>query len=205
VSASIWGKPGPLDAGEWEAVRLHAYQSERLLARSPFLARIGAIAGMHHERIDGSGYARGAVSERQTPAVRVLAAADAYHAMTEPRPHRPAMSAPEAAKTLNREVTAGRLDRDAVDAVLAAAGGRPASRKRYASDLTAREVEVLRLLARGRSTREVARILTISPRTAENHTRAIYDKVDVTTRAAATLFAMQHGFIDTVDPAADEP
>jgi HD-GYP domain-containing protein (c-di-GMP phosphodiesterase class II) len=196
VSAAVWGKEGPLDAGEWEAVRLHVYHSERLLSRAPALSRLGAIAAMHHERLDGSGYVRGTVSERQTPAARVLAAADVYHAMTEPRPHRPARTSDDAARELHREVSAGRIDRDAADAVLAAAGHRTPRRRRYTADLTAREVEVLRLLARGRSNRDIARALTISPRTAENHTRAIYDKAGVTTRAAATLFAMQHGLVN---------
>jgi HD-GYP domain-containing protein (c-di-GMP phosphodiesterase class II) len=195
VSAAVWGKEGPLTAGEWEAVRLHVYQTERLLARAPYLARLGAIAAMHHERLDGSGYVRGAVSERQTPAARVLAAADLYHALTEPRPHRPARTPTDAAGELQREVSAGRIDRDAGYAVLAAAGQRTPRRRRYAADLTAREVEVLRLLARGRSNRDIGRVLSISPRTAENHTRAIYNKAGVTTRAAATLFAMQHGLV----------
>jgi HD-GYP domain-containing protein (c-di-GMP phosphodiesterase class II) len=200
VSAAIWGKEGPLDAGEWEVVRLHVYHSERLLSRAPSLNRLGAIAAMHHERLDGSGYFRGAVSERQTPAARVLAAADVYHAMTEPRPHRPARTADKAARELQREVSAGRIDRGAADAVLAAAGHRTPRRRRYTADLTAREVEVLRLLARGRSNREIARVLTISPKTAENHTRSIYDKAGVTTRAAATLFAMQHGLVNVGAP-----
>jgi DNA-binding NarL/FixJ family response regulator len=128
--------------------------------------------------------------------VRLLAAADVYHALMEPRPHRPAMRPDEATAVVQREVTAGRLDRDAVDAVLTAAGQPTRRRKRYTADLTAREIEVLRLLARGLSTRDIGRTLTISPRTADNHTRSIYDKIGVTTRAAAALFAMQHGIVD---------
>jgi HD-GYP domain-containing protein (c-di-GMP phosphodiesterase class II) len=195
VTSRIWGKPGPLDAGEWEAVRLHPYHTERLLSRSPFLARLAGIACMHHERLDGSGYFRGVVSERQSPAARLLGAADAFHAMTEPRPHRPARTRDEAVTELQREVKAGRIDRTSADAVLEAAGHAPSRRKRYTADLTAREIEVLRLVARGHSTREVARALVISPRTADNHLRSIYDKVGVSTRAAATVFAMQHGLV----------
>jgi HD-GYP domain-containing protein (c-di-GMP phosphodiesterase class II) len=114
------GKAGRLDAGEWEQVRLHPYQTERLFSRSPLLARLAGLASQHHERLDGSGYFRGAHAERQTPAGRILAAADVYHAMTEARPHRPALASNVATRELDREVRAGRLDREAVDAVMSA-------------------------------------------------------------------------------------
>jgi HD-GYP domain-containing protein (c-di-GMP phosphodiesterase class II) len=88
IGAGIWQKPGPLNADEWEQVRLHAYHTERVLSRSPFLSAPAPVAGAHHERIDGSGYHRGASGAELTLLARVLAAADAYHAMTEPRAHR---------------------------------------------------------------------------------------------------------------------
>jgi len=116
--------------------------------------------------------------------------------MREPRPHRAPLAADRAAAELDGEVRAGRLDRDAVDAVLAAAGHRVGRRKRYPGALTAREVEVLRLLARGVPTRDIARDLVIAPKTAGNHIQSIYGKTGVTTRAAATIFAMQHGLLD---------
>ncbi len=196
VSASVWGKPGPLSAGDWEAVRLHPYQTGRVLGRAPFLARLSALASLHHERLDGSGYFRGSAAAQLSPAARVLAAADAYHAMREPRPHRAPRSGEQAAVELEREVRGGQLDRDAVDAVLAAAGHRVGPRKRYTGGLTPREVEVLRLLARGVPTREIARTLVIAPKTVDNHIQSIYQKAGVTTRAAATVFAMQHGLLD---------
>ena len=196
VSAAVWGRAGPLTAGEWEAVRLHPYQTERVLGRAPFLARLAGIASLHHERLDGSGYIRGAAAPQLTPAARILAAADAYHAMREPRPHRAALTAEHAAAELDKEARAGRLDRDGVDAVLAAAGHRVGRRRGYPGGLTAREVEVLRLLARGVPTRDIARTLRIAPKTADNHIQSIYTKAGVTTRAAATVFAMQHGLLD---------
>ena len=196
VSAAVWGRPRPLTAGEWEVVRLHPYHTDRVLGRSPALGRLAAIASLHHERLDGSGYFRGAPAGQQPAAARVLAAADAYHAMREPRPHRPAMGAGQAAAELGRGVRAGRLDRDAVDAVLEAAGHRVGRRKAHPGGLTAREAEVLRLLARGLSTRQIAAALTIAPKTAGNHIQAIYDKAGVSSRAAATVFAMRHGFMD---------
>ena len=136
VSAGLWGKAGPLTAGEWEAVRLHPYQTGRVLGRAPFLARLSTIASLHHERLDGSGYIRGASAAQLAPAARVLAAADVYHAMREPRPHREALDPERAAAELDKEVRAGRLDRDGVDAVLAAAGHRVGRRKRYPGGLT---------------------------------------------------------------------
>jgi HD-GYP domain-containing protein (c-di-GMP phosphodiesterase class II) len=196
VTAAVWGKPGPLSAGEWEAVRLHPYQTGRILGRAPFLARLSALASMHHERLDGSGYFRGSTAAQVPVAARVLAAADVYHAMREPRPHRPALDTDGAMAEIEREVRSGHLDRDAVDAVLAAAGHRVSRRKRYAGGLTPREVEVLKLLARGVPTRDIAERLVIAPKTAGNHIQSIYEKTAVKTRAAATVFAMQHGLLD---------
>ena len=119
--------------------------------------------------------------------------------MREPRPHREPLTPERAAAELDTDVRAGRLDRDGVDAVLAAAGHRVGRRKRYPGGLTAREVEVLRLLSRGVPTRDIARTLSISPKTADNHIQAIYAKAGVTTRAAATVFAMQHGLVDPLE------
>ena len=61
--------------------------------------------------------------------------------------------------------------------------------------LTQREVEVLRLVARGLSTREIANELVISPKTAANHVEHIYTKIGVSNRARAALFAMRHGLM----------
>jgi HD-GYP domain-containing protein (c-di-GMP phosphodiesterase class II)/DNA-binding CsgD family transcriptional regulator len=198
VPNGIWEKTGPLSAGEWEQVRLHAYHSERILSRSAALAPVATVAGMHHERLDGSGYHRG-ISAASLPApARMLAAADAYHAMTEERAHRPALNRSEAATTLQDEAAAGKLDREAVAAVLEAAGHPPGRiRVVWPADLTGREVEVLRLLARGRSNKEIAERLVISNHTVHHHVLHIYNKINVSTRAGAALFAMQHGLLET--------
>jgi HD-GYP domain-containing protein (c-di-GMP phosphodiesterase class II) len=192
VPVRIWQKPGPLTTGEWERVRLHPYHCERILARSPFLAALARIATSHHERLDGSGYHRGATATTLTPPARVLAAADAYHAMTEPRPHRRALPPAEAAETLGQEARAGRLDPDAVAAVAEAAGHRTPHLERPAG-LTEREVEVVGLLARGLQTKQVAHMLGISAKTADRHVQNAYRKIGVSTRAGATLFAMERG------------
>jgi HD-GYP domain-containing protein (c-di-GMP phosphodiesterase class II) len=197
VSSRIWDKPGPLSTTERDQARLHPYHTERILSRVPALADVARIAGQHHERCDGSGYHHGAVAAQLSMPSRVLAAADAYRALVEGRPHRPAVPSDEAAVMLKGEVKAGRLDAEAVSAVLQAAGVAGGARQgSRPSGLTQRQVEVLRLMAEGLSNREIARRLVISPRTAEHHVQDVYLKIGATSRAAAALFAMEHGLVD---------
>ena len=195
VSNAIWDKAGPLGAGEWERVRLHPYLTERMLHQSGALAPLARIAVAHRERLDGSGYPRGLSGPAIPRPARILGAADAYQAMREPRPYRPARSPEEAASELRFDVKAGRLDAEAVEAVLGAAGHRAPRRRGGPAGLTPREVEVLRLLARGLSNKEMATRLFISPKTVANHVEHIYAKIDASTRATASLFAMQHGLL----------
>ena len=192
VEARTWQKPGRLTPDEWERVRLHPYQTGRVLDRSPFLAALAPIASAHHERLDGSGYHRGATASALPASARLLAAADAFHAMTEPRPHRAALAPAQAAERLGAEVRRGRLDPDAAVAVVEAAGQPPPPVVRPAG-LTSREVDVVGLLARGLQTKQIASALGISPKTVDRHVQNAYAKIGVSTRAAATLFAMQHG------------
>lgn len=192
VSTRIWQKPGPLTPDEWERVRLHAYHTERVLSRSPFLALLAPVAVAHHERLDGTGYHRAASAASLSRSARLLAAADAYHAMIETRPYRAALSPSEAADVLGEQARAGLLDIDAVSAVLAAAGHRPERVPRPAG-LTDREVQVVVLIARGLQTKQIARALGISIKTADRHVQNSYAKIGVSSRAAAALFAMQHG------------
>ena len=204
VSNAIWDKRGPLAPAELERVRLHPYLTERMLASSEALARLGSVAVQHHERLDGSGYPRGATGGSLTPIGRVLAAADTYRAKLEPRPHRPELAPVDAASHLLAEVTAGKLDGDAVAAVLTAAGHPVRRRRAGPAGLTAREVDVLRLAARGLSTREIAERLVISRKTVANHVEHIYAKIGVSNRARASLFAAQHGLLGDLPPAAPE-
>jgi HD-GYP domain-containing protein (c-di-GMP phosphodiesterase class II) len=194
VHPRIWQKPGPLTADEWEQVRLHPYHTERVLSRSPFLLALAPVAGGHHERLDGSGYHRAAVGAELGFPARLLAAADAYHAMTEPRPHRERLEPERAAEVLADEATAGRLDPDAVTAVVEAAG-QVAPRIERPAGLTEREAEVVAMLARGLQTKQVARVLGISVKTADRHVQNAYRKIGVSTRAGATLFAMEHALV----------
>ena len=195
VSNAIWDKPAPLGTGEWERVRLHPYFAQRMLSQSPKLAELSAIAVQYRERLDGSGYPAGVNGSAISRAARVLAAADVYQSMREPRPIRDARTADDAANELRAEVKAGRLDADAVDAVLAAAGHRVSRRREAVAGLTAREIEVLRLVARGMTNKAIAQQLVISPKTASNHVEHIYAKIGATGRSTASLFAMQHGLL----------
>jgi HD-GYP domain-containing protein (c-di-GMP phosphodiesterase class II) len=200
VSNAIWDKRGPLGVGEWERVRMSPYLTERMLHSSEALAPLGAIAVQHRERLDGSGYPRGLSGSAISRASRILGAADVYQAMREPRPHRPERSADEAAAQLRIEVDGGRLDGEAADAVLSAVGHRVPRRREGPAGLTQREVEVLRLLAQGLSNKEIASRLVITPKTAANHVEHIYTKIDASSRAAASLFAMKHGLLPDLEP-----
>jgi HD-GYP domain-containing protein (c-di-GMP phosphodiesterase class II) len=195
VSNSIWDKPGPLGAGEWERIRMHPYLTQRMLRQAPSLAPLGALAAQHRERLDGSGYPAGLAGPAISQPGRILAVADAYQSMREPRPYRAALDEDAAAKELAREVREGRLDRQAVDAVLGAAGHAVARTSDGPAGLTRREIDVLRLLARGRSAREIADELVIAPKTARNHIEHIYTKIGATNRVTASLFAVQHGLL----------
>jgi len=195
VSNAIWDKPSPLGAGEWERIRMHPYLTERMLGQSAQLAPLGAIAVQHHERLDGSGYPRGLSGNALSLPARLLAVADAYRTMREPRPHRQALSAEAAAARLRAESSAGRLDADAVEAALAAAGHRADRRHSRPAGLSPREIEVLRLVARGLSSRQIANELILSPKTVRNHTERIYAKTGTANRVTASLFAVQHGLL----------
>jgi HD-GYP domain-containing protein (c-di-GMP phosphodiesterase class II) len=196
VPAAVWERYGPLGPQVNEQVRLHPYLSERVLGRCDGLGPLAALAGSHHERLDGSGYHRGSTGAQLPQLARLLAAAELWTALSEDLPHRPAQAPDQARDTLRDEVTAGRLDRAAVQTVLSAAGqsGDTARRRRLPNPggLSDREVEVLRLIARGLRNREVAERLFISPKTVGHHVAHIYAKIGVTTRPGAVLFAMEH-------------
>jgi HD-GYP domain-containing protein (c-di-GMP phosphodiesterase class II) len=196
VSNAIWEKPGPLGFGEWEHVRLHPHFTERAFAQSPALAPIGLLAGSHHERLDGSGYHRGTRGPALDQTARILAAADCYSAMREPRPYRPALDAAAAEAELLREAEDGRLDPEAADAVLNAGGHRVRQRPReLPSDLTERELEVLLVLVHGGSNKAIADDLGISVKTVGHHIQHVYEKTGVRSRAAATLWAFEHDLV----------
>jgi HD-GYP domain-containing protein (c-di-GMP phosphodiesterase class II) len=198
VPSAVWDRPGPHSSADWERIRLHPYWTERVLRRCPALSHLADLAAAHHEHLDGSGYHRGARAAELSPAQRLLAAADAFAELTEPRPDRPALESDAAARLLGVESRAGRLDADAGAAVVEAAG-LPRRAVAYPADLSAREVDVLRLAARGLSNKQIAAELSLSDRTVGNHLARVYDKIGNRTRAGAAVFAIEHGLLPARD------
>jgi HD-GYP domain-containing protein (c-di-GMP phosphodiesterase class II) len=196
ISGSVWEKPRALSSSEWEQVRLHPYYTERILVRSAILKPMARIAGMHHERQDGSGYHHGAPAAEIPAEARLLAVADAYQAMTQDRPYRGGLTPLAAAREIEVAARAGWFDPECARAVIEAAGQHPSqARSAWPAGLSDREIDVLRLVARGLSNRQIAETLVISPRTAEHHVQHIYTKIGASTRAAAAMFAMEHGLL----------
>ena len=193
VPNAIWEQNGPLSVDQWERVRLHPYYTERILARCDCLLWISTIAASHHERLDGSGYHRGSRGADLDIRARVIAAADACQAMLQGRPYRPVRTLDDAARELRRDVSGGRLDSKAVEAVLSSAGARPQrTTPSRPGRLTDREIEVLHLMAQGLSNRDMAASLGITPKTVGHHVEHIYDKIGVSTRAAAAIYAIEN-------------
>ena len=195
VSNQIWSKPGDLTMAEFERMRLHPYLTERILHRVPGLKEVASVAANHHECLDGSGYPRGLAARQLTMPDRLVAAAVSYRSALEPRPYREAMSAESAARRLRTRVQDGELDGVAVDAVLHAAGHASHTSKPRPDGLTAREVEVLRLVARGASNKEIAAQLVISEKTARNHVERTYAKIGASNRIGASMYALEHGLV----------
>ena len=192
VPIGLWDKAGPLTEHEWERMKQHPALTELVLARSGALGHLGTLAGLHHERLDGSGYRRVSGSFLSTGAM-ILAAADVYQTKTESRPHRAAWTPDAAAEEVRRDAREGVLDSDVVRAVLDAAGHRAPPRKRERpAGLTEREAEVLRLAVSGLSNRKMAEVLSVSPKTVGNHLQHIYEKIGVSSRVGATLFVLKH-------------
>lgn len=195
VPNPIWDKPGPLTRDERDRAESHTLVTDQLLRRVPFTARFAGVASSAHERLDGTGYHRRCAAGQIDTTARLLAAADCYQAMVSDRPHRGALGRDEAARELRAMAGGGTLDVEAVERVLVAAGHRRAGRAQGPGGLTAREAEVLRLVALGLKTKEIAARLVISAKTADHHVQHIYGKLGVSTRGAATLFAIERGVL----------
>jgi HD-GYP domain-containing protein (c-di-GMP phosphodiesterase class II) len=200
VSNSILDKRGPLTRAEFDRVELHPMLTEQMLRRSAALAELNPIASAHHEKCDGSGYHRRVHTETADPAVCVLVATEVYVGLTTERADRLGFPPEAAAAELRRMAAQGVLDLRATNALLTAAGHDeikvPAtSRPKNPGGLSEREVDVLRLAARGLTTQEIADRLFIAPKTADHHIQHIYNKINVSTRAAAALWAMQHAVV----------
>jgi HD-GYP domain-containing protein (c-di-GMP phosphodiesterase class II) len=195
VPNGIWSRTGSLDWSERERVRLHAYYTDRVLSPIEALRPVAEVAAAAHERVDGSGYHQHRSGRSLLAAARVLAAADVAHAMSEERPHRPALDNAAIARELVAEVREGRLDANAVDAVLASLGIEKRSAAPTTHGLSERELDVSRLLARGKTNKEIADLLGISTRTVHNHVAHIFDKLGVHSRSGAAIWLMQHDLV----------
>ncbi len=193
VSNQIWSKPSTLTAAELERVRLHPYLTVRILSQVRSLQEVAALAGNHHECLDGSGYPRSLTGPALAQPDRILAAAVSFQSAIEPRPYRSAMTEADAERRVKARVTAGELDDAAVAAVLAAAGRREGPTKARPDGLTPREVDVLRLVATGATNKEIATALVISEKTARNHVERTYAKIGVSNRIGASMYALRNG------------
>jgi HD-GYP domain-containing protein (c-di-GMP phosphodiesterase class II) len=199
IPNSILDKRASLTRAEFDRVQLHPMLTEQMLGRSPAFAVLNPVAAAHHEKADGSGYHKGLGADATDRVGRLLAAVDVYVGLTTERSDRPGFSAEAAATELLEMVSRGVFEAAIADAVLTAAGHQRATvatpRTPAPGGLSRREVEVLRLAAKGLTTREIADRLFISPKTADHHIQHVYTKINVSTRAAAALWAMEHELV----------
>ena len=188
-------RPGRLDWGEMERVRLHAYYTERVLSPIGILGPVADIAAAAHERLNGSGYPQSRIGRSLLPTARILAAADMVVAMSEARPYRPALGLDAIARELVAEVSAGNLDAAAAEAVLASLGLKMRVAPPHAHGVSERELEVCRLIAGGKMNKEIADVLGITLRTVQNHIAHIFDKLGVHTRSGVAAWSVENEFV----------
>lgn len=196
VPSAVWNETKPWSLAQRERARTHPYLTERMLTRIPALASVTRCAAQHHERLDGSGYPHGLAGDALPMTSRILAVADVYHALRESRPHRESLSADAAAAILTEEARAGRLDGDAIEALLAEVGLRVRRPVAGRTGLTARETQVLVQLARGLSNPQIAAVLSVSRKTVSTHLEHIYTKLGVSIRTQAALFSVAGTFLE---------
>ncbi|RPJ36969.1 MAG: HD domain-containing protein, partial [Chloroflexi bacterium] len=190
-------KQGQLSEADKEKLRLHPYYTERILSRVPALTPVAAIAGRHHERMNGTGYYRGLSGNELPLGACILALAAAFQERMQPPPGQPG---PDPIAILNAmQPEAGPLfSPDCFTALaqeLGVTASKPARRRAWPAVLTWLEVEILWLVATGASNRQVAQKLVVSEKTVAHHLEHIYNKIGVSSRAAAVFFAMEHELI----------
>jgi HD-GYP domain-containing protein (c-di-GMP phosphodiesterase class II)/DNA-binding CsgD family transcriptional regulator len=201
VPNSIWDKPGALTRTEFDRVELHPMLTEQMLRRSPALAGLNPVASAHHEKCDASGYHKRLRADTGDLGACVLQATEIYVGLTRERADRPAFTAAHAAAELRRLESEGVIEPRAARAVLVAAGHGEGEapvgpRPTNPGGLSRREVDVLSLAAKGLTTKQIADRLFISTKTADHHIQHVYNKIGVSTRAAAALWAMQHAVVN---------
>ena len=195
VPNAVWNRAGKLEGADWDKARQVPFWTARAATRVPAIGVEATLASFAYERVDGSGYFRKARGNALGMQERMLAAAVAFTALCSPRPWRTAHGAPAAATLLTAQAVAGRFDRHAVAAVIAAYDALPAPAPARDALLSAREVEILRLVSRGQSSRETARALRITPASVRMQVDGIFEKLGAASRPAATLKALARGLI----------
>jgi putative nucleotidyltransferase with HDIG domain len=194
IPNAVWDKPRALDPVERDRMELHCAHSVRILRRTGLFADLAALVALHHERPDGGGYPQASTAVGLS--AQILGAADVIAALTAARAHRPALTLAEAREVMLAQAREGRFEPRVVDAVLAAAGDGPVqTHGRHPDDLSSRELEVLLLVATGKTNKQIAADLALSTRTVDHHVANIFSKTRVSTRAAAALYAMEHGLL----------
>ena len=190
------GMQGARDSAALELSRLHPYYGERILERIPAMAPLIPLVGNHHEHLDGSGYFRGLTGDAIPFGARIICIANRLDELTHDSPGTPAIDPIEALRSLGTEST--RYDPDVLEALrsrfedVVPATPPPAS---WPAGLTDREVEVLRLAAKGLTRKQIGDALSISESTVRHHLEHIYGKTGASTRVGATLFAMENNLI----------
>lgn len=195
VPASVWDVPRRFSPPERARVRLHAWETVRILSATPLFTDEAGVAGSAHERLDGSGYHRQSGADHLDQPARILAAADVAVALASDRPHRPARSSSEVSGHLRSEASDGRLDHDVVLAMCDALGTGIEGQVPWPEGLSDREVEVVRLVARGASNKEIAAALGITPKTVAHHVAHVYGKTGCVSRVGLARYALQRGLL----------
>jgi HD-GYP domain-containing protein (c-di-GMP phosphodiesterase class II) len=191
----VWERPGKLDADDWDQVRKVPFWTARAGTQIPAIQNEATLASFIYERLDGSGYFRKARGDALGMQERLLGAAAAFVSLCSPRPWRPAHGEAAASTLMTAQAAAGRFDRHAVEAVLAAARGAEKPRPVRDRLLSDRELEVLRHITQGETSREAARAMRISPASVRMHVDNILQKLESGSRPAATLKALARGLI----------
>jgi HD-GYP domain-containing protein (c-di-GMP phosphodiesterase class II) len=195
VPNAVWERPGKLTDTDWDQVRKVPFWTARAGAQIPALQGETTLASFIYERLDGSGYFRKARGDAMGMQERLLSAAAAFVSLRAPRPWRPAHGEAAASTLMTAQAAAGRFDRRAVEAVLAAVRAPAPSAPVRDRLLSERELEVLRHISQGETSREAARAMRISPASVRMHVDNIFQKLESGSRPAATLKALARGLI----------
>jgi HD-GYP domain-containing protein (c-di-GMP phosphodiesterase class II) len=194
IPLRILEKGDKRSASEWEYYRLHSYYTQRVLERVEPLQELAPAAASAHEWINGQGYHRQLAREQIPLNGRILAVADTYAQLTQQGDK----VEPADALRKMRLLVGTQFDESCYNALAASLTGAHRVRRttpggRQLGDLTEREAEVLSLLAQGQSNPQIAKTLVISRKTVEHHLEHIYNKIGVTCRTCAVVYAVQHG------------